>query len=99
MVGTAIVEHPPGGIMANENENAWADVEHSPVATDEFTGFANAPVDEDGKRVDSREVDAYVDESDEGKTRLASQTTESSIVVFKTEGTATNGAPAAEVGR
>lgn len=83
--------------MANENENAWADVEHSPVASDEFTGFANSPVDEDGKVVDSREVEAYVDKSDEGQKRQASQTTASSIASFKTEGTATNGAPAAVV--
>ena len=84
--------------MANDTEqNAWPDVEHPPVATDEFTGFANSPVDEDGKRVDPREVDAYVDETDEGKARLASQSTESSIVAFKSEGTSTNGAPAAVV--
>lgn len=72
--------------------------EHSPIATDEFTGFANAPVDKDGKRLDFRDVDAYADETDEGKVRSSSQTTESSVVALKSEGPSTNGYPAAKVG-
>lgn len=64
---------------------------------EEFTGFANAPVDKKGKRLDFRDVEAFVDESDEGKARDESQTTPSSLAQFKTNDQATNGAPAAQV--
>lgn len=64
---------------------------------DEFEGFANSPVDKKGKPVDPRDVPAFTDESEAGKVRDASQSTESSIVAFKTEGVSTNGAPAAVV--
>lgn len=63
----------------------------------EFSGFANDAYDKKGKRVDPREVPAFVDDSDEGKAREASQKTESSIVAFRTDDTTTNGAPAAVV--
>lgn len=65
----------------------------------EFEGFANAPRDEDGKALDFRDVDPYVDESEAGKIRTASLTTESSLVQFRTEGPDTNGSPAASVGK
>lgn len=64
---------------------------------EEFTGFANAPVDKKGKRLDFRDVDAFVDESDEGKERSARQTTPSSLAQFKTDDKSTEGAPAAQV--
>jgi hypothetical protein len=64
---------------------------------EKFEGFANAPVDEDGKRLDFRDVDAFVDESDEGKVRDGSQTTPSSITQFHTDDQSTDGAPAANV--
>ena len=60
--------------------------------------FANA-VDEDGELVDFRDGPAYEDESEEGKVRSQSQTAESSVVAHKTEGVATNGSPAAKVGK
>jgi hypothetical protein len=63
----------------------------------EFTGFANDERDKKGKRVDPREVPAFEDTSEEGQIRKASQTTESSLVAFRTEGPGTNGAPAAVV--
>lgn len=63
---------------------------------EKFPGFANA-VNAKGKTVDAREVDAYADESEAGKIRLASQTTPSSILDFKTDGPGTNGSPAAIV--
>lgn len=61
-----------------------------------FTGFANA-LDSDGNEVDAREVDAFVDESEEGKLRQERQTTPSSIVDFHTDDQSTDGAPAANV--
>jgi hypothetical protein len=65
---------------------------------EKFEGFANAPVDEKtGERLDFRDVDAFVDESDEGQKRVASQTTPSSIVAFKTDDKSTDDAPAAVV--
>lgn len=64
--------------------------------SNEFEGFANAPVKR-GKPVDFRKVPAYDDDTAEGRIRKESQTTESSIVAFKTEGVGTNGAPAAVV--
>lgn len=64
---------------------------------EEFGGFANAPVDKKGKVLDFRDVDAYVDESDEGKVRDASQSTPSSITKFHTDDKSTDGAPAANV--
>ena len=64
---------------------------------EEFSGFANAPVDEDGKRLDFRDVPNYEDETEAGETRKQSQTTESSIVGFRTNDQSTNGAPAATV--
>jgi len=64
---------------------------------EEFTGFANAPVDKKGKRLDFRSVDAYVDETEAGKARDASQSTPSSLVQFHTEDKSTDGAPAAVV--
>jgi hypothetical protein len=67
------------------------------MAKTEFEGFANAPVDKKGKVVDFRDVPAYEDTSDAGKKLLASQTTPSSIVDFKTEGKGTNGSPMAVV--
>jgi hypothetical protein len=67
------------------------------MAKEEFTGFANAPVDEDGKYLDFREVDAFVDESDEGKALRERQTTPSSIAAFHTDDKSTDGAPAAVV--
>lgn len=73
------------------------EISHSPVSHGGFEGFANAPVDEDGKRLDFRDVPNFEDPSDEGKVRTKSQTTESSLVAFRTEGPSTNGAPAAKV--
>jgi hypothetical protein len=67
------------------------------MAKEEFTGFANAPKDEDGKYLDFREVDAFVDESDEGKALKARQKTASSITAFRTADKSTDGAPAAVV--
>lgn len=64
---------------------------------EEFTGFANAPVDKKGKSLDFRDVDGFVDESDEGKAVESSRRTPSSIVTSKTNDAATDGAPAAEV--
>lgn len=61
-----------------------------------FTGFANA-VDAKGKQVDAREVEAFVDESDEGKALRERQTTKSSIVDFHTDDKSTDGSPAAQV--
>ena len=63
---------------------------------EEHVGFANT-LDKKGKFVDARKVKPFKDTSDAGKVRDASQTTPSSIVDFKTEGTSTNGAPAAVV--
>jgi hypothetical protein len=63
----------------------------------EFDGFANAPVDEKGNRLDFRDVPSFEDSSDAGQTRVRSQTTESSIVAFRSEGPSTNGAPMASV--
>lgn len=63
----------------------------------EFAGFANDGVDKRGKRIDPLKVPAYKDETEEGKIRTASQTTESSLVAFRAEGPSTNGAPAAVV--
>lgn len=59
--------------------------------------FANAPVNDDGELQDFRDVPAYEDDSEEAKVRDESQKTQSSVVDFKTEGTSTNGFPAAEV--
>src|SRR5690349_13191453 len=67
------------------------------MATEEFKGFANAPVDEDGKHLDFRDVDPFVDESDEGKALRERQTTPSSIVGYHTDDKSTDGAPAAVV--
>lgn len=53
------------------------------IMAEEFTGFANAPVDKKGKRLDFRDVEAFVDESDEGKIRTASQTTVSTVATGK----------------
>ena len=64
---------------------------------EKFAGFANAPVDKKGKRLDFRTVEAYVDETDEGQAVEASRRTPSSITQFKTDDKATNGAPAAVV--
>ena len=63
------------------------------MADSEFDGFANAPVDEKGNRLDFRDVPSYEDGSEAGQIRLKSQTTESSIVAFRNEGPSTNGAP------
>ena len=54
---------------------------------------ANAPVDDNGDRLNFRDVPSYEDSSDAGKVRQKSQTTESSIVAFRSEGPSTNGAP------
>jgi hypothetical protein len=67
------------------------------MAKEEFTGFANAPVDEDGKYLDFRDVEPFVDESDEGKALKARQETASSITAFHTDDKSTDGAPAAVV--
>lgn len=64
---------------------------------DEFEGFANAPVDKKGKRLDFRSVDSFVDESDEGKTAEGSRRTPSSLIQFHTDDKGTDGAPAAQV--
>lgn len=70
----------------------------TPSPTEEdFTGFANAPVGRNGNLKDFRDVPAYKPRTEADKIREASQTTESSIVAFKTEGKGTNGAPAAVV--
>jgi len=65
----------------------------------EFEGFANAPRDEDGNVLDFRDVEPFRDETEEGQVREQSQKTESSLVQFRTEGTETNGSPAASVGK
>jgi hypothetical protein len=62
------------------------------MADSDFDGFANAP---EGKA--AVDVKPFKDKSPEGKVRDASQTTKSSIVEFKTDDKATNGAPAAVV--
>lgn len=68
------------------------------MATEEFKGFANAPVDEKtGERLDFRDVDPFVDESDEGKALAARQSTPSSIAQFKTDDQSTEGSPMAKV--
>lgn len=64
-----------------------------------FEGFANAPTNDKGERVDFRKVPAFKDSSAEGKVRRDSQKKKSVIVKHKTEGTGTNGAPAAVVGK
>jgi hypothetical protein len=70
----------------------------TPSPTEEdFTGFANAAQDKDGKLKDFRDVKPRKPKSEADKIRHRSQTTESSIVAFKTEGTGTNGPPAAVV--
>lgn len=50
---------------------------------EQFEGFANAPVDKKGKRLDFRDVDAYVDETEAGQVRDSSQTTVSTVVTGK----------------
>lgn len=57
----------------------------------DFVGFANAPVDDDGKTLDFRDVDAYDAERDEAVKAP------SSIQQFKTDDQSTDGAPAAIV--
>ena len=67
---------------------------------DLFTGFANAPVDEDGKRLDFRDVPSY-DESEDAdeasRQRKETLDTPSSITQFTTNDTATEGSPMASV--
>lgn len=67
------------------------------MADENFDGFANAPVDKKGKRLDFRSVDGFVDKTDEGKAAEDSRRTASSVTQFKTDDTSTNGAPAAKV--
>src|SRR5690349_17499683 len=81
-----------------KNDTDWPDYPHSPVAREEFAGFANSPVDEDGNVVDAREVESYDDSTEDGAERKRVQTTESSVVANKGPGPSTNGYPAAQVG-
>jgi hypothetical protein len=60
-------------------------------ASSEFTGFANAPVNEDGTHVDFRDVPAYDAERDEAVKAP------SSIAQFSTADQSTDGSPMANV--